>query len=55
MPLRYPPPEGAGPETSTHQGRLRRGLSRDSPPLRRGRWIPRLLRLPARVRGGEPA
>ena len=31
MPLRAPPPEGAGRETSTHQGRLRRGLSRDSP------------------------
>ena len=40
---------------STHQGRLRKELSRDSPPLCRGRWIPRWpLRL-ARVRGGEPA
>ena len=55
MPLRAPRPEGARPGTSTHQGRLRRELSCDSPPLRRGRWIPRWpLRL-ARVRGGEPA
>lgn len=55
MPLRAPPPEGARPGMSTHQGRLRRELSRDSPPLRRGRWIPRWPLRPARVRGGEPA
>ena len=55
MPLHAPRPEGARPGMSTHQGRLRKELSRDSPPLRRGRWIPRWpLRL-ARVRGGEPA
>ena len=55
LPLHAPRPEGARPGMSTHQGRLRKELSRDSPPLRRGRWIPRWpLRL-ARVRGGEPA